>query len=418
MIEFPVDGLETLKACLMSLGIGLLIGLERERNPTAKAGLRTFALAALFGTLLAILAAKAESGWILAAGLLSVAALIIAAYVGESGNGDDRGTTTQVALLLSFVYGAMIGHGEGAVVIMLAIVTTMLLYFKPELQGFSKQMERRDMLSILQFGVLSFIILPILPDQGYGPYKVLNPQNIWLMVVLLSGISLAGYVALRLVGTKYGAPLMGVMGGLVSSTATTLMYARHSKGQKGLLDLTVQVILLANLVVLVRIAVICATIAPKTFMQILPVLAGGLLLGLVMVFRTWRQLKDKDDTPMPEMKNPAELRASLLIGMIYAIVLFLSAFLADYAGSMGLYAVAIVSGLTDMDAITLSSLRLQNLGQIESAQAVIAITIAMMSNMAFKFGLIRSIGSRDLARHCLPGMAAIVVGLGLGAIFI
>jgi uncharacterized membrane protein (DUF4010 family) len=391
--------------------------LERERNPTSKAGLRTFALAALFGTLAAILAAKAGSGWILAAGLLSVAALIIAAYFGDSGAGD-RGTTTQVALLLSFVYGAMVGHGEGAVVIMLAIVTTMLLYFKPELQGFSKKMERRDMLSILQFGVLSFIILPILPDQGYGPYKVLNPQNIWLMVVLLSGISLAGYIALRLVGARYGAPLMGVMGGLVSSTATTLMYARHSKGQKGLLDLTVQVILLANLVVLVRIAVICATIAPKTFMQILPVLGGGLVLGLVMVFRTWRQLKDKDDAPMPEMQNPAELRASLLIGLIYAAVLFLSAFLADYAGSKGLYAVAVVSGLTDMDAITLSSLRLHNLGQIEAAQAVIAITIAMISNMVFKFGLITSIGSKDLARHCLPGMAAIVVGLAVGALFI
>ena len=414
MIEVPPDGLETLKACLISLAIGLLIGLERERNPTAKAGLRTFGLAALFGALLAVLAVKVDSAWIIAAGLLAVAALIIAAYAGTPHDQSDRGTTTQVALMLSFVYGAMIGYGYAAIVIMLSIVTTMLLYFKPELHGMSKKMERRDMLSILQFGVLSFIILPILPDQGYGPYKVLNPQNIWLMVVLLSGISLAGYIALRLVGTRYGAPLMGVMGGMVSSTATTLIYARHSQQQKGLLDLTVQVILLANLVVLVRIGVICATVAPKTFMQILPVLVGGLLLGLVAVLRTWRQLKNKNDELMPEMRNPAELKASLLIGLIYAVVLFLTAFLADYAGSKGLYAVALVAGLTDVDAITLSSLRLHNLGQIEAAQAVIAIGIALIANMAFKFGLVSFIGGKDLARHCLPGMAAIVVGMGIG----
>ena len=418
MIEFPADGWETLKVCAMSLAIGLLIGLERERSPAAKAGLRTFALTALFGTLLAMLAARADAGWMLAAGMLSVAALIIAAYLGEAGDGGDRGTTTQVALLLCFVYGAMIGHGEGTIVVMLAIVTTMLLYFKPELHGLSKRMERRDMLSILQFGVLSCIILPILPDQGYGPYQVLNPQNIWLMVVLLSGISLAGYVALRLIGMRYGAPLVGIMGGMVSSTATTLIYARHSKSQQGMFDLTVQVILLANLVVLIRIGVICATVSPGTFMKLLPLLGGGMLLGLVAVLRTWRQLRNRDDAPMPQVQNPAEIGGSLLIGMIYAAVLVLSALLADYAGSKGLYAVGLVSGLTDVDAITLSSLRLHNLGQIEAAQAVTAIGLALISNMVFKFGLVVVIGGKGLARRCLPGMVAIVIGMIAGLLVI
>ena len=418
MIEFPVEDLAILKACAMSLAIGLLIGLERERSPAAKAGLRTFALTALFGTLLAILAARADAAWLLAVGMLSVAGLIIAAYLGEAGDGDDRGTTTQVALLLCFVYGAMIGHGEGAIVVMLAIVTTMLLYFKPELHGLSKRMERRDMLSILQFGVLSCIILPILPDQGYGPYQVLNPQNIWLMVVLLSGISLAGYIALRLIGTRYGAPLVGIMGGLVSSTATTLIYARHSRTQKGVFDLTVQVILLANLVVLIRIGVICATVSPQTFLQILPLLAGGLLLGLPMAFRTWRRLGSQGEAPMPEVQNPAEIRASVLIGLIYAVVLVLSALLSDHAGSLGLYAVALVSGLTDVDAISLSSLRLHNLGQIQAIQAVMAIGLALITNMLFKFGLVVVIGGKPLARQCLPGMAAIVVGMIAGLLLV
>lgn len=410
MSPFSPGGLETLQAFITSLAIGLLIGLERERSPAAKAGLRTFTLVALFGTLCAMLAATTGSGWLLAAGLIAVAMLIVAAYFGSPAAEGDPGTTTEIALLLCYGLGALVWYGYATLAIMLAIATTMLLYFKPELRGLSQRLERRDLLSILQFGVLSFVILPILPNQGYGPYGALNPHHIWLMVVLLSGISLSGYIALRLVGQRYGAPLLGIMGGLVSSTATTLIYARHGKTDASLARLAVPVILLANLVVIVRLGVIGAAVAPAILPDLLPVLGGGLALGLLATAYGWRKLRVEENPPMPAVKNPAEIRSSLMLGLVYAAVLFFAAWLSDYAGSRGLYAVAVVSGLTDVDPITLSSLRLYNLARLQPEQAVTAITLALVANLAFKFCLVAFIGGPALARRCFPGMLAIALG--------
>ena len=191
------NGIEALPQFLTSLAIGLLIGLERERNPSAKAGLRTFALVAVFGTLAGLLSTKANSPWLLIAGLLAVAVMIVAAYINNPKENNDPGTTTVAALLICYSLGVLVWYGSPKLAVMLAIATTTLLYFKPELQDISHRLTRRDLVSILQFSVLSFVILPILPDQNYGPYDALNPYHIWTMVVLTSGLSLAGYVALR-----------------------------------------------------------------------------------------------------------------------------------------------------------------------------------------------------------------------------
>ena len=410
MSPFPPGGLETLQAFITSLAIGLLIGLERERSPAAKAGLRTFTLVALFGTLCAMLATATGFGWFLAAGLIAVAMLIVTAYFGAPAAEGDPGTTTEIALLVCYGLGAVIWYGYTTLAIMLAIFTTMLLYFKPELRGLSQRLERRDLLSILQFGVLSFVILPILPNQAYGPYDALNPYHIWLMVVLLSGINLSGYVALRLVGQRYGAPLLGILGGLVSSTATTLIYARHGKTDENPARLAVPVILLASLVVIVRLGVIGATVAPTILPHLLPVLGGGLALGLLATAYAWRKLSTEKNPPMPTMKNPAKIGSSITLGLVYGVVLFLTAWLSDYAGSKGLYAVAVVSGLTDVDPITLSSLRLYTLARLQPEQVVTAITLALVANLVFKFGLVAFIGGPALARRCFPGMLAIALG--------
>ena len=170
---------------LTSLAIGLLIGLERERNPSAKAGLRTFALVAMFGTLSALLSTRLDTPWLLIAGLLAVAGMIIAAYHNKPVEADDPGTTTVIALLLCYGLGAMIWYGFAELAVMLAIAVTALLYFKPELRGMSQRLTRSDLVAVLQFSVLTFIVLPILPDQNYGPYDALNPHQAWLMVCLL-----------------------------------------------------------------------------------------------------------------------------------------------------------------------------------------------------------------------------------------
>jgi uncharacterized membrane protein (DUF4010 family) len=412
------NGIEALPLFLTSLSIGLLIGLERERNPSAKAGLRTFTLVALFGTLMALLSSLTASPWLLGAGMLAVAAMIISVYIHTPTENNDPGTTTVAALLLCYALGALIWYEQSTLAIMLAIATTTLLYFKPELQGISQRMTRRDLVSILQFSVLSFVILPILPDQSYGPYNAFNPHNAWMMVVLISGLSLAGYVALHWTGQRYGAPLLGIFGGMASSTATTMVYARHSKTSAGMSRLSAVVILIASQVVLIRLAVVSAVVSPAIAGKLLPSLGLGLMFGLIVTLISWRRLHTESDLPLPATSNPTEIHAALGFGLLYAVVLLCSAWLSDIAGSSGLYIVAMISGLTDVDAITLSSLRLFSLDKLNADQAVISIAIAFLANMAFKFGMLFFIGGATLAKHVAGGFSAMALGVAIGMLLV
>lgn len=408
------NGIEALPQFLTSLAIGLLIGLERERNPSAKAGLRTFALVAVFGTLTALLSTKLASPWLLIAGLITVAGTIVSAYLNAPAEETDPGTTTIIALVLCYGLGAMVWYDLAELAVMLAIGVTALLYFKPELRGLSQRLTRRDLVAVLQFSVLTFIVLPILPNQNYGPYDAFNPHQAWLMVVLISGISLAGYAALHTVGTRYGAPLLGFLGGLVSSTATTMIYAKHGKSNRVMLNLAASVIVIAGMVVLLRLMVVSTAVAYGALPGLLPVLAGGLLFGLLVALYNWRKLGKAAELYVPETTNPAELHAAIGFGLLYVAVLLGSAWMSDIAGSQGLYVVALASGLTDVDAITLSSLRLFNLGQLNEQQTVTAITLAILANLAFKFGMVAFIGGWPLARQVATGFGAIACGMLLG----
>ena len=403
---------EHLDVFLTSLGIGLLIGLERERRPDPKAGLRTFALVALLGTLCAMLGDKIGGGWILAAGLLAIAAMMIVTTRADAQG--DPGTTSVVALMFCYCLGAAVWYGHSTLAVMLAIASTALLYFKAELHGFTHNLTRRDLISILQFAVLSFVVLPILPDRDFGPYAALNPHQIWWMVVLISGVSLAGYAALRLVGTRHGALLVGVFGGLASSTATTLAFARHARGRADLSGTATVVVLLANLMVMLRLSVLALVVAPSLVPRLTLVMGAGLLSGLMATGWGWRRLNARGELPLPEVNNPTELRAALAFALIYPVILLGSAWLHDVAGREGLYLVALVSGLTDVDAITLSSLRLFTAHELAAPLAVTAITLAVLSNLAFKLGLVLVVGGWSLARRTIPGLIAIGVGLAAG----
>lgn len=435
------NGIEALPQFLTSLAIGLLIGLERERNPSAKAGLRTFALVSMFGTLAAMLTTKTGSPWLLIAGLLAVAIMIVAAYLNVSNghrrstdadrrrvlspgeetmprdasvNEDDPGTTTVIALLLGYGLGAMVWYGQAKLAVMLAIGITALLYFKPELRGFSQRMSRRDLVAMLQFSVLTFIVLPILPNQDFGPYNAFNPYYAWLMVVLISGISLTGYVALKIVGTRYGAPLLGFLGGLVSSTATTLIYAKHGKSNVAMSNLAASVIVIASMMVLLRLTVLAAVLGKGVLPHLLPALGGGLVFGLIVALYNWRKMDKATELYVPETSNPAELHTAISFGLMYVVVLLGASWMADIAGSRGLYVVALVSGLTDVDPITLSTIHLFNLGQLTQQQTVNSITIAFLANLAFKFGMVTFIGGKQLARKVAISFVTIACGMLLG----
>jgi uncharacterized membrane protein (DUF4010 family) len=403
--------LAALPRYVVALAIGLLMGLERERNPAAKAGLRTFALTALLGVLAAHLATELNEPWLIAVGLLLVGAMMIAAYLRDPQPQGDPGTTTVAALMLCYGLSVLTWHNEIQLAVMLGIAATMLLYFKPELRGWSQHMTRRDLLSVLQFSVLSLIILPLVPNRNFGPYGALNPYQIWWMVVLIVGVGLAGYAALRLAGQQRGAVILGLLGGLVSSTATTLAFSRHARASSAMMPIAVIVIVLANLMVLVRLGVLTAVLAPEVLLQLLPVLIGGLVIGgLGAAYGVYR-LRPQGEMPALAMGNPTELRTAIGFGLMYAGVLLVSAWLSDWLGTNGLYAVALMSGLTDVDAITLSSLRLFNLDKLPVAAVVNVIVIATLANLLFKSALALFIGGRQMARHAAAGMSA--VGLGL-----
>lgn len=411
--EMNTYPLESLYPYLISLAIGLLIGLERERNPSAKAGLRTFSLVALAGTLGAMLSEQTGAPWILGAGLLIMGGMMVAANVAANAQGqkdEDPGTTTVAAVVVCYALGAMVWYGQVHVAVTLAILSTVLLYFKAELKGVSQNLTRRDLLSILQFAVLSLVVLPILPNENFGPYNAINPYQVWWMVVLISGLSLAGYAALRIAGPRQGALLTGTFGGVASSTATTLAFSRHAKAEERLTAMSAVVILTANWVVLIRLAVLTVVVAPSLLPDMAVMLAGGLICGGIVLALRWHVLQGNAATPVLELGNPTEIRMALSFGALYAAVLFASAWLTDWAGQAGAYGMALVSGSTDIDAITLSTLRLLRLDTLSRHEALTAILIALLANIAFKSGITLVLGGTPLARRVLPGMGAVALG--------
>ena len=410
------QGLEHLPELLTALAIGLLMGLERERKPTAKGGLRTFALIALSGAVAPLLGKALDAPSIAAVGLGAVAFTMIAAYYHhhEKSHERDPGTTTIIASLVCYLLGAMVTVGHARLAVMLAILATTLLYFKAELGGAARGLERRDLVSILQFALVAFVVLPLLPDRGFGPYGALNPRHVWLMVVLISGVSLAGYVVLRLLRGENGAVLLGMLGGLVSSTATTLAFARHARESDKFITLSAVVIATANLALLVRLAVLAAIAAPAALPALAPALGAGLAAG-VGTFALMQRRKPGGPAPAAlPVENPAELRSALAFAAFYAAVLLVVAWVSDLAGSRGVYALAAASGLVDVDAITLSSLRLFGLGTLSASDAATAVVVAVAANTAFKLGVVRVVAGPQLFRRCLPPLIAAVAAAAGG----
>lgn len=405
-----------IEAFLIAIGIGLLIGLERERVPSARAGLRTFGLVSMLGALVAMLGHDLQSIAPFVVGLVMVGLTIISAYLRHP-DPSDPGTTSVAALLVCYCLGAAVWLGHVKLAVMLAVGTTVLLYFKSQLRGLATRLEPRDWISMLQFGVLSLVILPILPNEELGPYGALNPYQVWWMVVLISGVSLAGYAALQIVGARYGAVFVGVFGGLVSSTATTMLYARQARASEGFAAMAAMVIVLANLAMMVRVAVVVGIVAAPVLRPLLAIVVPGFVLGVLAVIWNWRRLGERGETVLPETKNPTELKAALGFGLLYALVLVCAAVLSDYFGNRGLYVLALVSGFTDVDAITLSSLRLFSMEKLELEAAVVSIGIAMLANLFFKTAMALAIGRRPVAATVLPGMVAVGLGMSVSMIW-
>lgn len=396
----------------IALGLGLLVGLQREHHASRLAGLRTFPLIAIFGTVCSLLAAQ-FGGWVLAAGLIGLTAVILIGNL-ESfrANAAEGGVTTEVAMLLMFAVGAYIPVGSREVAIAIGAGMAVLLQFKDRLHSWEARLGDDDLRAIMQFVLLSFVILPALPNRTFGPYDVLNPYKIWLMVVLIVGISLGGYVAYKFFGKNAGTVLGGVLGGLISSTATTVSYARRVAKQPDASALATIVVVIASTVVYARLLLELAVVAPRHFTTLAPPMA--IMLGVFIALSTaaWLWLRGESQE-LPSQENPTELKSAFAFGAIYGLVLLAVAAAKVHFGESGLYVVAGISGLTDVDAITLSTAQLVNDGKLPVDDGWRLVLVASTSNLLFKAAAAAALGHRRLISRLGPLYAVAVAAAAL-----
>ncbi|HEV8630474.1 MAG TPA: MgtC/SapB family protein [Thermoanaerobaculia bacterium] len=396
----------------IALGLGLLVGLQRERAAGGIAGFRTFPLVTLSGALCAELS-LGFGGWVLAAGFLALAALVVVGNMASISAGDPSpGITTEVAVLLMFAVGAFLFVGPPQVAVAVAAATAVLLQLKQELHGFAARLGEEDVRAVMQFAVVTLIVLPILPNRAYGPYHVLNPRQIWWMVVLIVALSLAAYVGYKLLGTRGGTWLAGILGGLVSSTATTVAYARRvSAGDAGV-GVAAQVILTASAIVYLRVLVMIGVVAaPLLARAALPLLLMMATLGLFALRGGDRQGVEQEPTPH---SNPTELRTALVFGAVFALVLLAVAWAKQRLTSGGLFAVAGLSGLVDLDALTLSTAQLARRGGLPGDLVWRLVVCGSLANLLFKAVVVGLWGNAALLRRiALAWAVALLVGAAL-----
>lgn len=395
----------------VALGLGLLVGLQRERSASLLAGIRTFPIVTMLGAVCAMLG-QTHGGWVVGAGFVALAAIILSSNLLKMKlPGIDPGMTTEVALLLMYGVGAYLVTGHAAVAIAIGGGVAILLHLKPEMHALASRIGEADFKAIMQFVLITLVILPVVPDKTYGWYQVLNPHRIWLMVVLIVAMGLTGYVAYKFLGQRAGALLGGLLGGLISSTATTVSYARRSRGAPGSAGLAAFVIFVASTILFLRVLVILAVVSGPALAVTGPPLAAALGFQIVVCIVLWL-IERHGQSEMPAHTNPTELRSALVFGAIFAVVLVAAAAGKAHFGDRGLYVVAALSGLTDVDAITLSTAQMINDGRLDPGVGWRLVLVASLANLLFKGAAVAILGTRALLARVL-GLFILAFGAGV-----
>lgn len=406
-----MDVIQAFIALAISGALGMLVGVQRERADSALAGVRTFPLITIFGTVCAMLSGPLGA-WVFPAGLIGIAAATAMGNYLRPHPDKSPGITTEIAILLMFAVGAMIWVGPHAVAVGVGVACAALLHAKDLLHTISRRLGERDMRAMIQFALITFIVLPVLPNEQFGPFDAINPREVWLMVVLVTGISLAAYAAAKMLPRQHGAAAAGLIGGLISSTATTVTAARRAAGNVDAAWAGVLVATLASVVSFVRVLVEIFVAAPGKAAQIAPAMVVMLGASIVAAGMAYVLARKQPGGEMADPENPSELKAALIFGLLYAVVLLAVAAGRHWFGERGLYIVAAISGLTDMDAITLSTSRMAARGAVETSAAWRAIVIASMANLVFKAGIVAVVGGRAVFMRLLP-IFGMVFGVGV-----
>lgn len=412
----------------VALFIGALIGIEREKRQEEElangevqqrgtGGLRTFILFAEAGALAAWLSVKlATLAIFIGAGVL-VSAVVLAGYVAASRQPGQLGLTTEIAALVTYLLGGTVVFGYAEIAVALAIVTSAVLAFRQPLHHAVEKLGRDDLYAGLKLLIATFIVLPVLPNRTIDPWQALNPWRMWWLVILISGLSLVGYVATRALGARRGIPLTGLFGGLVSSTAVTLALSRRSReagGGAGLAHALAAGILLAWATMFARIGVVLAALDASLLRRMAPLLA--IWMGVAAAAAAWHHHRGRagkqgdDDVPL---RNPFSLAAAMRFALLFAAVLLIVRGVELYLPGAGLYVVAALAGATDVDPITLSLASPTR--EIAATTAATAIAIAATSNTLVKCGMVAALGAPALRRHVFVATGAV---LGAGALIL
>jgi len=405
------DSLEMTFRFAAALGLGVLLGLERERAKTASsfAGVRTFGLLALSGGVAAFLESALGQPWLAVAVFVAIAGLVIVSYAVSAQRGE-LGVTTEVSALLAFLLGFLCvrGHVLGAAA--LAVASGGVLALKEWLHRLAGRIESADVEATLKFAIVSIIILPLVPNQNFGPppLDVINPYKIWLMVVLISGLNFASYLLVKLVGTEHGIGLTGLLGGLVSSTAVTLGFAQRSRQEPQQASALALGILVAWTVMFFRVVALVAAVNRGLAPQLGLVMAAFGIPSLGICFLLWRRQRTAGKATVSAGENPFELGEAIRFGLLFGAITFVAKAAQVYLGDAGLYLAGAIAGLTDVDAIALSMAQLA-LGDATHAQAAAStIMIAVATNTLVKAGMAGFLGAPALRRIIVPAAGTIL----------
>ncbi len=408
-----------LERLLVALLVGVLIGLDRERAEVRKArqifaGVRTFPLVALCGAVPVLLVA--QIGPLLAAvSLMAIAAIAVVSYLRSSASGD-IGATTEVAAVATFLLGALAGAGELVVAGAGGVAVAVLLVAKPKLEAFSRALTPEELTAALELAVITVIVLPLLPNAGYGPWKVWNPREIWMVVVLVTALSFVGFIAMRLLGERRGMAVTGAVGGLVSSTAVTMAMAERSRSAEQMARAAAAAGVVASSIMPLRVAVLAGAINAGILPRLLPVMLAMTLAGLIGAWVLSRSGHDEATESGKEIHNPFSLLAAVSFAAIYGVVLLVVRGAGVYFGTGGTYLAAGLSAVADVDAVTIAFSRLGP-GETGWGMPAAAVTVAAVANTLVKLGIGVGMGAGRFRRYIglsLGLMAA--VGAAAGAV--
>ena len=410
---------------LRNLGIavtaGFVIGFEREWTQALEkqehtfAGARTFALIGMAGGLAGLIS---DGPLIAGAALLVIGALTIVGYWFEARETPGRGGTTEMAIFATLLLGVAAGRGHLLLAAAGAVSVAIILSLKSAIKGWAHRLSQREVHAALRFLAISVLVLPALPNEQLGPFGALNPRELWTMVVLISGLSFLGYWLVKFFGEGRGVLLTGVFGGLASSTATTLSLSKFARDGVTQPAAVAAGVVMANVVMLLRVGAILAVVSSSVLMQLAPALGAGAAVGALYAYILWRSAPKSDDPPDAlTVGNPFELRPAIYFAGMIALISIASSFAAEAFGAAGAYAVGAISGLADVDAMTLSGGRQAATGSLAVDVAAGAILIAVASNIMAKGGMAYWIGGAASGLRIITAFV-VVIAAGAAAFFL